>query len=169
MYKFGGFLAFFLFSIAFSAKSQSFEKGTKVANLGLGVGYGIGVLASAEVGVEEDISVGVVGGLTRRSYGGYLGSNWGVNYAVIGLRGSYHFNKILKEFDVVVDKLDPYIGATGGLRVVSYDNSWSGYGGVGTGPMFGGYIGARYQLKQKLGVMVEVGAPFSTGGVTFKF
>lgn len=153
---------------SFSVYSQTFLKGAKTINIGVAAGYGVGVLGSAEVGVAEDISVGLMAGVTRKSYG-YYGGHWGVNYVVAGLRGSYHFNKILKEFDVKIDKLDPYIGATGGFRLVTYDNAWSGYGGRGTGVMIGGYIGARYKLKETLGLMVELGAPFSTGGITFKF
>lgn len=169
MFKISGIFLFLLSSVCFSAQAQSFGKGTKTANLGLGLGYGgLGVLGSVEVAVVDDVSVGLVGGITRRNYG-YYGSNWGVNYIVIGGRASYHFNKILKEFDVSVDKLDPYIGVTAGFRGVTYDDGYSGYNGVNAGIMYGGYIGARYQLKDKLGVMVELGAPFSTAGITFKF
>ncbi|MCP9762771.1 hypothetical protein [Lacihabitans soyangensis] len=169
MYKITGILLFLLSSVCFSSQAQSFEKGTKTANLGLGLGYGgLGVLGSVEVGLVDDVSVGLVGGITRRNYG-YFGSNWGVNVIAVGGRASYHFNKILKEFDVVVDKLDPYVGVTVGFRGVSYDNGFSGYNGVNAGPFYGGYLGARYQLKNNLGVMVELGAPFSSAGVTFKF
>jgi hypothetical protein len=169
MYKFSVFLAFSLLTIVFGAQSQTFEKGTKTANLGVGLGYGgLGVLGSAEVALVDDVSVGVVGGVLRRNYG-YFGSSWGVNYIVVGGRGSYHFNKILKEFDVVVDKLDPYVGVMLGFRGVTYNNGFAGYNGLNAGPTYGGYLGARYQFKQKLGVMVELGAPFSTGGITFKF
>ncbi len=167
MYKISSVLLFLLFSASFTSQAQSFAKGTKTVNLGLGLGYsGVGVLGSVEVGVMDDISVGLVGGVTRRNYSFY---NYGVNYIVVGGRASYHFGKILKEFDVSIDKLDPYVGVTAGFRGVTYDNGFSGYNGVSAGPMFGGYIGARYQLKDKLGVMAEVGAPFSSAGITFKF
>jgi hypothetical protein len=169
MYKISGVFLLLLSSICFSIQAQSFAKGTKTANISLGLGYGgLGVLGSVEVGLVDDVSVGLIGGVTRRNYG-YFESNWGVNYIVIGGRGSYHFNKILKKFDISVDKLDPYVGITAGFRGVTYDNSYSGYNGVDAGGMYGGYIGARYQLKDKLGVMAEVGAPFSSAGVTFKF
>jgi hypothetical protein len=128
----------------------------------------LGVLGSAEVGLVEDVSVGVFGGVTRRNYG-FFGTNWGVNVIAAGGRGSYHFNKILKEFDISVDKLDPYLGAMLGFRAIAYNRGFSGYNGVNAGLLYGGYLGARYQLKDKLGVMVELGAPFSTVGVTFKF
>ncbi|MCP9757663.1 hypothetical protein EGI26_21070 [Lacihabitans sp. CCS-44] len=169
MYKISRIFLFLLSTICFSTQAQSFTKGTKTVNLGLGLGYrGVGVLGSVEVALVDDVSVGLVGGVTRRNYG-YYGSNWGVNYIVIGGRGSYHFNKILKEFDVSVDKLDPYLGITAGFRGVTYDNNYAGYNGVNAGLMYGGYLGARYQFKDKLGFMVELGAPFSSGGITFKF
>lgn len=169
MYKITGILLILLSSICFSSQAQSFEKGTKTANLGFGVGYGgVGILGSVEVGLVDDVSVGVVGGVTRRNYG-YFGSNYGVNYFAVGGRASYHFNKILNEFDVNIDKLDPYVGVTVGFRGVTYANGFSGYSGVNAGIMYGGYLGARYQLKDKLGVMAELGAPFSSAGVTFKF
>jgi len=169
MYKITVILLLFLSSICFSSEAQSFAKGTKSANLGLGLGYGgLGVLGSTEVALVDDVSVGLVGGIMRRNYG-YFGSNWGVNYIVVGGRGSYHFNKILKEFDISVDKLDPYVGIMLGFRGVAYNRGFSGYNGVNAGPTYGGYLGARYQLKDKLGVMVELGAPFSSGGITFKF
>jgi hypothetical protein len=169
MYKITGILLFLFSSVCFFSQAQSFEKGTKTVNLGLGLGYGgLGILGSIEVGLVDDVSVGLLGGITRRNYG-YFGSNYGVNYIVVGGRASYHINKILKEFDISVDKLDPYVGVTAGFRGVTYDNGYSGYNGVNAGLMFGGYIGARYQLKDKLAVMAEVGAPFSSAGITFKF
>lgn len=158
------FLMTFMFSSVFG---QAFMKGTKTVNLGLGYGYGLGILASAEVGVADDISAGLVGGFSRRNYG-FVGSNYGVTYIVAGVRGSYHFGRLLEEAGVSVDKLDPYAGLTGGFRSVKYDNGWAGYSGVGTGVMIGGYLGVRYQLKDKLGIMAEGGSPFSSIGITFK-
>ncbi len=154
----------FLGLISFNVDAQSFMKGTKTVNLGVGVGYGLGVLASAEVGVTDAISAGIVVGGSRRSYFGY-----GVTYVVAGARASYHFGKILSDAGVNVDKLDPYLGLTGGFRSVKYDNSWGGYSGAGTGLMLGGYAGVRYQLKESLGVFVEGGSPLSSAGITFKF
>lgn len=155
----------FLFT---NVKAQSFMKGTKTINLGLGLGgYGLGLLGSAEVGVTDDISAGIVAGISRRSYG-FIGSNWSVNYLAIGGRGSYHFGRILSEAGVNMDKLDPYLGVTLGFRSVGYDNAFDGYSGVGTGVMFGGYGGVRYQLNDKFALMAEGGSPFSSLGISFK-
>ena len=89
-------MLFLISSVCFFSQAQYFEKGTKTVNLGLGVGYGgLSILGSIEVGLVNDLSVGLIGGITRRNYG-YFGSNFGVNYIVVGGRATYHFNKILK-------------------------------------------------------------------------
>jgi hypothetical protein len=160
-------IAVLMFFIKSSLFAQAFMKDTKTINLGLGLGYGLGILGSAEVGVANDISAGVVGGFSRRSYG-VLGNSFGVTYIVAGVRGSYHFGRILSDAGVNVDKFDPYAGVTGGFRSVNYDDSWRGYSGVKSGVMLGGYLGLRYQVNDNLGIMAEGGTPFSTIGITFK-
>lgn len=165
-------VAFLVFTIAaFSyttSDAQAFMKGTKTINLGVGLGYGLGFLGSAEVGVADDISAGIVAGVSRRAFGS-LGFNYNVNYIVIGARGSYHLGRILADAGVNVDKLDPYVGLTGGFRNVNVGGTFGDvYSGSGTGIMLGGYAGIRYQLNDKFAVMAEGGAPLSTIGISFE-
>ncbi len=156
------------------ASTQSFaqfqvDKGTKLLNLGIGVGgyggigFGGGGVAfggSFEVGVIPNLSVGAIASF--RSYSGF-GS-----YYSIGARGSYHFNELL---NLSTDKADLYAGAGLIYSGFSYkDNSYSNlynYGGIDLGLHFGG----RYFFAENIGAFAEVGigtAPLQLG-VTFKF
>ncbi len=66
-----------------------------------------------------------------------------------------------------MDKLDPYLGLTGGFRMAK--SNWDYDYGYGSGVYFGGHGGIRYQLNDKLGVYAEGGWPLSSLGITFKF
>ena len=149
--------------------AQGYEKGTKNLNVGVGFGYGLGVNASADIGITDVVSVGAVVGASRRSYGA-LGYNFNVNYLVIGGRAAAHLGKFMVEpFNLNTDKIDPYVGVTGGFRTVNYDSNYTSYDGASAGLMLGGYVGVRYQFSKALGLYVEAGSPFTTAGVTFKF
>ena len=154
-----------------TAQAQSYQKGDKLLNLGIGLGTygagGIGLGGSFEYGIHDAISVGVLGGYSGRS--NYLGAGrWSV--LTFGARGSYHFNELLKLDD---DKIDVYAGLGLGYRNISW--SYSGLGGYndswGSGILFLGHIGARYYFKPNLGVFAELGSGFGTlqAGVSFKF
>jgi hypothetical protein len=158
----------FVLICAITSFSQSFAKGTKTINLGLNTGYGLGIVGSAEVGVNDQISAGLMAGFSRRTYG-YLSNDFSYTYLVVAARGSYHLGKVLSDAGLNMDKLDPYLGAAVGFRNVSYGGSgFSTYGGVNSGLYLSGYGGVRYQLKEKLGLYVEGGWPLSSIGVTFK-
>lgn len=149
--------------------AQGYTKGTKNLNVGAGFGYGLGLNASADVGITDVVSVGAVVGVSRRSYG-LIGYKWSVNYLVVGGRVAAHLGKYLKEpLSLDTDKIDPYVGVTGGFRTVNYDDNFTGYDGIDAGIMLGGYAGVRYQFNKALGLYVEAGSPFTTVGVTFKF
>ncbi len=160
-------ITFLLITLCISSFGQTFKKGTKVVNLGVGYIIGPGVAGSAELGVADDISVGLVAGYSRYSFG-YLTSNYSSNYLLVGGRGSYHLGTILKGAGVSVDKLDFYLGVSGGLQKYFYGGDLSYYGGRTGNVFFGGHGGARYQYKEKLGFFAEGGTPFSTIGITFK-
>ena len=70
------FVVALLAFISEGAMAQSYEKGDKLLNLGVGLGTygagGIGLGGSFEYGIHEAISVGVLGGYSGRS--NYLGS-----------------------------------------------------------------------------------------------
>ncbi len=155
-------LSLFLFSF-FSSFGQAFMKGTKTINLGINTGYGIGLVGSVEAGVTSDISAGFIASVSERNYSKSRNS-----YLVLGARGSYHLGKILENADVNMDKLDLYLGLTGGFRSVRHNSSYSRYSGPDTGIYIGGHGGLRYQLKEKLGVYLEGGYPLSSVGITFE-
>jgi hypothetical protein len=163
-------LVVFMTSVSTAAFAQlSVDKGTKFANLGLGLGGyggigfaggGVAFTGSFELGIMPNITVGGVASF--RSY-----SNFGSYYS-IGPRGSYHFNEILS---LSTDKADLYAGIGLIYSGFSYSDSrissLYSYGGIG----FPIHIGGRYFFSENLGGFAEVGyglAPLSVG-VTFKF
>lgn len=153
-----------------NTQAQAFQKGTKNLNVGLGLGYGVGANASFDVGVHELVSVGVGGAFSSRSYG-YLSGRFRTTYIGVGVRGAVHIGKFVNEALSIDDsKFDPYVGLAGGFRIVDYNDAYSNYyGGAAAGIYFGGYAGARYYFKDKLGVYAEAGFPYTSLGVTFKF
>lgn len=143
-----------------SVVAQGFDQGVKNLSVGLNGGWGIGIVGMYDVGITPDISVGAqVGfnsGYTRYYYGS--GSN---GFLSAGVRGSYHFGNILNDAigNFNTDKNDPYAGIGLGYRGNTYFLS----------PIyFGGHVGYRYGINDKLGVYAEGGWPFSSIGVTFK-
>ncbi len=166
---------FFVALLVFSAEgvmAQSYEKGDKLLNVGVGLGTygagGLGLGGSFEVGIHDAISVGVLGGFSGRS--NYLGS--GVRWSVltIGARGSYHFNELL---NLDNDMIDLYAGLGLGYRNISWNYDGIGLGGsnYGSGILFLGHIGGKYYFKPNLGVFAELGSGFGTlqAGLSFKF
>ncbi|MFN8346489.1 MAG: hypothetical protein U0X91_15910 [Spirosomataceae bacterium] len=154
-----------------NASAQSYQKGDKLLNLGVGLGTygagGIGLGGSFEYGIHDAISVGVLGGYSGR--GNYLGyGRWSV--LTFGARGSYHFNELLKLDD---DKIDLYAGLGLGYRSITWN--YNGIGGYndswGSGILFLGHIGGKYYFKPNLGVFAELGSGFGTlqAGIAFKF
>ncbi|MEI7581677.1 hypothetical protein [Runella sp.] len=151
--------------------AQSYQKGDKLLNLGVGLGTygagGIGLGGSFEFGIHDAISVGVLGGYSGRS--NYLGSgsNWSV--LTFGARGSYHFNELLKLDD---DKIDLYAGLGLGYRNISWGYAGTAYSSsYGSGVLLLAHIGGKYYFKPNLGVFAELGSGFGTlqAGIAFKF
>ncbi|TAF94750.1 MAG: hypothetical protein EAZ32_15045 [Cytophagia bacterium] len=166
-------LSFLCLSLAISQVvcAQSYQKGDKLLNVGIGLGtYGAGGLGfggSFEVGIHPAISVGVLGGYSGRS--NYLGS--GVRWSVltIGARGSYHLGELLKLND---DKIDLYAGLGLGYRNISWN-----YGGTafdnnyGSGILLLAHLGGRYYFANNMSAYAELGSGFGTlqAGISFKF
>lgn len=161
--------------LAFSingAMAQSYQKGDKLLNVGIGVGTygagGIGFGGSFEYGIHEAISIGVLGGYSGRS--NYLGSNTRWSVLTIGARGSYHFNELL---NLDNDQIDLYAGLGLGYRNISWDYNGIGLGnGYGAGGiLFLGHIGGKYYFQPNLGIFAELGSGFGVlqAGVAFKF
>ncbi|WP_337042991.1 hypothetical protein [Emticicia sp. 17c] len=155
-----------------NTQAQAFDKGTKNLNVGLGLGYGIGVNASFDVGIHELISVGVMGGYNVRHYGFGWG-NYNVSSTAVGARGALHFGKFVNEaLNIDDNKFDPYVGIGLGVKIQKYSDSYTNYynySSTYTNPVYIGYLGARYYFKEKLGVYAELGFPYNSFGVTFKF
>lgn len=151
--------------------AQSFEKGQKNFSVGVGAGYGIGANATVDYGVSDLISIGVIGAVSSYSYGyGLLGSNFRLTYIGVGGRGAVHFGKYLKEIGINEEKLDPYIGGVGGVRLARYSSDYSSfYTEANVRPMIGGFIGARYYFKDKMAIYAEAGTPYSSLGISIKF
>ena len=162
-------LFLFLFCAVFTmgANAQNtFNKGDKIVNLGIGVGstytyYGsaLPIAGSFEVGIKDNLfdensSLGV---------GAYLGLASKDHYTFIypGVRGALHYQ--------FVENLDTYAGLMIGLRYIS----WS-YGGSNESyndliiPI---YIGARYYFNEKIGAFAELGhgIAYLQLGVSIKF
>ncbi len=160
-----------VFSCIFSenAQAQAFQKGTKNFSVGLSTGYGLGLNAGVDVGVTDLISVGAIGAFSSRNYG-YLVNDYRVTYIGIGGRAGFHFGKYLKDIGMDDNKFDPYAGLVVGFTSVKVGGAYSQYySGNNSGLLFGGYGGIRYYFKEKLGVYLEGGFPYSSLGVTIKF
>lgn len=171
----------FLFG-QFIVNGQTFKKGDKVLNLGVGFGgygpsgYGIvtpSASASFEVGIKDSDSnkgsLGIGGYLGYASYnqnGNYVGNNyWTVNRILIGARGAYHFP--------LADKLDTYAGITVGY--ISRSWKWNGAVNRTDHPSrtpFSSdlFIGGRYYFSDKFGMMGELAfSAYLTLGISMKF
>jgi hypothetical protein len=150
-----------------SAKAQDINvtdvKGKNFLNAGVGLGTfgfngtgGLPVTASFEHGFTDKVSAGVYLGMIQRKWYGDVT----YNYKVIGVRGSYHFNEILK---VTNDKLDLYGGASLYYRGYSAKYELPGELGGGKekvtsgGLSFALHAGTRYQFAKNIGAFAEVG------------
>lgn len=172
-----------------SAWSQTFEKGTKVASLGMGIGSSLGsfdyssqipgISVMYEQGIAEAGNVGIIG------VGGYVGfksftyktsagsidatSKW--NYTIIGVRGALHFTGINAE------NLDLYGGLMASYNLLNYsyeDNSGFNSGNTGNFGNSAGltlFAGARYYFSDNLGGFAELGygVSYLNLGVALKF
>ena len=167
------------------ASAQSFNKGDKVINLGIGLGNtlysGSGystsippVSASFEYGIVDHLfddksSIGVGGyfGYTSSKYDfGYSNYEYKYSNAIFGARGSLHY--------AFVEKLDTYTGVSLGYNVVSAKSDHKdvgNYSAESSSLHLGWYLGARYYFTDSFAVMAEAGydIAYLTIGVAFKF
>ncbi|MEZ5059467.1 MAG: hypothetical protein R2879_20740 [Saprospiraceae bacterium] len=159
-----------------TVSAQTYEKGSKVLNLGISLfgrtGLGIGANGSFEVGMWPTGDFGVIGiggivGFHISSYGAVLGVS-GYNAFDIGFapRGTYHFTII------PVENLDVY-GAVGiNFRNTSYTydgNSSLDYNDFDVFPSV--TAGIRYYFSEKFGIFAEAGYDIAAikGGVALQF
>lgn len=178
-----------LMAIASMGWSQTFDKGTKVASLGIGIGSSLGsfdystqipaISIMYEQGIAEAGNVGIIG------LGGYVGyksfswennsgtfeskSKW--NYTIIGVRGTLHFTGINKE------NLDVYGGLMASYNLLNYsyeDNSGFNSGNTGNFGNSAGltlFAGARYYFSDNLAAFAELGygVAYLNLGLSLKF
>ena len=187
MKKITCFLLFLLIIGTTCTKAQSFEKGTKVMSLGIGLGSSLlnysgsnqtpALSAQFEKGTWETRS-GVI------SLGGYVGykaykyadkslgysEKW--TYTIVGVRSSYHYTGLN------LDKLDLYGGVMLSYNILKYkytdDYGYSGNyntGSYGSGAGFTGFLGGRYSFSKNIAVTAELGygVSYLTLGLAFKF
>ena len=175
-------LIFILVAIFMStvASAQSFRKGTTTANVGIGLGTGLGGLGKSRPAISASFDHGVweTGGPGVISIGGYVGNTgykysdlgytakW--NYVVVGARGAYHYNGFTS-----APKLDVYGGAMLAYNIVKYssdgdDMSLSNNYSSGIG--LSGFLGSRWFFSENMGGYAELGFGVSVLniGITFK-
>lgn len=180
-------LSFFSMLVVVTVSAQSFNKGDKVLNAGIGLGStlysGSGykttippLSVSFEYGIidnlfDEKSSIGVGGyfGYTASKYEYNIASyNYEHKYtsAIIGARGSFHY--------AFVEKLDTYTGLSLGYNIVSSkadNNNTGSFSAESSALYLGWYAGARYYLTESFAVMGELGydIAYLNIGVAFKF
>lgn len=172
-----------------SVWSQTFEKGTKVASLGIGIGSSLGsfdysiqipgISLMYEQGIAEAGNFGIIG---LGGYVGYKSFSWETNsgtfeskskwnYTIVGVRGIMHFTGIDKE------NLDLYAGLMASYNLLNYsyeDNSGFNSGNTGNFGNTAGltlFAGARYYFSDNLAAFAELGygVAYLNLGLSVKF
>lgn len=165
-----------LLSVTLFISSFSFGqvKGSNYLNAGIGIGTfgftgtgGLPVTASFEHGFTDNISGGVTLGMVHTSFSNY----WKYSYYVFGVKGSYHFNELLK---VTNPKLDVYGGVS--LFYRGYSIKYNGPDEFNDKASAGAialaiHIGSHYYFSSNIGAFAELGYGISPLqlGVSFKF
>jgi len=180
------FATIFAFGVlSLSAQTSTFDKGTKVLNLGIGLGgnyYSAWsgsshtplLAASFDVSILDEVldkgSIGVGGYLGFQSakydYNGSYG--WKQTSILIGPRGTFHYP--------LLDKLDTYAGLLLGYHIVkwTYTGNWGviNQDNSANALYFSGFIGARYYFTNNIGAYLELGSGslgLANIGIAIKF
>lgn len=163
-------------SMSANAQTSAYEKGEKVLNIGMSLGYyGYGYFgnrtgftlplnASLEYGITEEISAGPYIGYARWSYkynNGFGDTKYSWTFMTVGARGSFHYTKILNELtdgDINEEKVDLYISLLLGAEVRTYkDDGGFNYYDNDTVIRLGPNLGVRYLVSKNFGVYLEGG------------
>lgn len=143
--------------------SFGYNEGDHLLNIGVGLSSyynGLPIGFSYESGIHPDISVGAQFDYNSGNYNDYYGYyyngyRWGYNAYYLGIRGSYHFNRLLNIND---SKIDLYAGVGLGYQHFQWRDRGYGYGyAYGSGLFFNYFIGGKYYFTNKVGAFVELG------------
>jgi hypothetical protein len=164
---------------------NTFVKGDKILNLGIGLGstlYTGGSYTSKTPPLSASFEVGVKDKLfddkSSLGIGGYLGytgakweySSWGYKYSnvILGVRGVLHYQ--------LVDKLDTYTGLLLGYDIVTSKEFGTAvygydYSATSSGVAYSWFVGGRYYFSDKFAGMLELGygIAYLNLGVALKF
>lgn len=177
-------IVFICFSTGAVAQN-TFAKGDKVLNLGIGLGstlYSGGYYTSKIPPLSASFEAGVKDNLfdekSSLGIGGYLGftgakweyGDWGFKYSsiIIGVRGVLHYQ--------LIDKMDTYTGVLLGYNIVTSKEFGTALGGYNytssaSGVAWSWFVGGRYWFSEKFAGMLELGYGISylNLGVALKF
>jgi hypothetical protein len=185
-------ILFLLVANAFNeAKAQSFQKGTNVLSLGIGLGSSLpsysGSSQTPAISAQYERGIWDIGGPGVISLGGYVGDKsfkysgkvsgygWSEkwNYTIVGVRSAYHYTGISNK------KVDVYGGIMLSANIVGYkyeDNSgynrqYASAGNYNSGAGFTGFVGGRYYFSNHIAAMAELGygVSYLSLGASFKF
>ncbi len=172
-----------------------FVKGSKTIaiSLGFGVDYGYTInyggnvtnlptfSVSYDQGIFENVGPGTIGiggvvavktsSYKYEAYSNGSNTNFKDNYTnfILGVRGTYHLTLLADKNN----KFDPYGGVTMGLRFFNHnsDNSQSYDNYNSVYPVFGVYVGAKYNFTKNFGAFADIGYDITAIrlGVNFNF
>ncbi|TYP96628.1 hypothetical protein BC792_105119 [Sphingobacterium allocomposti] len=148
--------------------AQSFQKGDRTLQVGVGIGGGFGIPVGLgyEHAVSDRIGIGAYAAFSteRESFGGY--GNWRYTHILAAARGAYHI-------PVKSTKFDPYAGILLGYNIATV--KWDGadeapISASAGGFLWGAYVGSKYWFSDKIGAFAEVGYGLGVlnAGITFK-
>lgn len=174
-----------------TVKAQSFQKGTNVVSLGVGLGSSLlsysGSSQTPAISAQYERGIWDIGGPGVISLGGYIGDknykysgkvlgySWSEkwNYTIVGVRSAYHYTGIDNK------KIDVYGGIMLSANIVSYkytdnsgyNNGYANAGNYNSGAGFTGFVGGRYFFTNNIAAMAELGygVSYLTIGASLKF
>lgn len=172
--KFSALLLALVALVSFSSQAQTFKRGDKILNAGIGLLY-FGAYANAEFAIEDNIGIGPMVGYTYYNSGLLSGYSGDYSYGQfrVGARGAYHLGDVLNLGD---NSIDPYVAVGVGLLFDRDNNIYnSSTRSVTYATKVNIFInpraGARFPLSNNLSGFGEVGwgASWVTAGVSFGF
>jgi outer membrane immunogenic protein len=150
----------------FASSQGTVPVGKSQFNIGVGFSdVGTPIYFGIDYGALQNVTVG--GEFSYRSYRESWESDY-YNHNIMGFsgNGNYHFNQILR----IPQRFDFYAGINLGFYVWTSPDAYGGSNSSELG--FGGQIGGRYFLSQRVGLNLEFGGgnAFSGGklGLTVK-